>query len=69
MVERCLKCQYAQRLVPSDGFTPNNCFCNYILTERKKRPCKGGNECTVFKLRTKKRKQAMKHYEFVWEEN
>lgn len=46
---RCMRCVYFH------GHSDENCCCNYIFHEDRRRPCPPGKGCTVFRPRTARR--------------
>lgn len=42
--KKCSSCKYSCRMSCESG----DRFCQYILITRHRRPCPGGNECTVY---------------------
>lgn len=42
--KKCSTCKYSCRI----SFEGGDRFCQYILITGRRRPCPGGNECTVY---------------------
>ena len=47
ITEKCKKCKYCKQLKGGANTTIYK-YCDYLCMEKKRRPCEGGDECTVF---------------------